>query len=367
MGLTAAGLGGALRAETLEEVQAARERPFRLGFFSLNPGMERDKPLAMLDAAGFVVNSGLYIGAFDERWVGALSFTTLKTQWWYDGGVTMTAPPGSFGSSVVLGFRDGKVVKVEALTGNKQWTASLDSFTERQFLLNGTTLYVLTAAQVLYAIDFQTGKTLWLYDAGYPEGLTIRGGARPIFHDGKILFGIATGEILAVAADGGKLLWRYNPSYNDSRFHDVVGELVVRNNRLIIARYDGIVAAIDLAGSVRSVVWQEKFPGLTTATFRNARYYLGGLAGEVYAVDPENNGRRVWRTVTGAPVTAIAAGETQLFVSGEGGRVTALDASSGNILWYDRLGTSLAAAPVLVEDAIYYSTGQKAVYAYKLR
>ena len=39
------------------------------------------------------------------------------------------------------------------------------SFTERAFLLNGTTLYVLTAAQSLYALVFLTGRTLWVYDA----------------------------------------------------------------------------------------------------------------------------------------------------------------------------------------------------------
>lgn len=357
--------------ETAPPAPQAEHRPFRLGFMSLNTELDLQKPLAPIDTAGFVVNSGVLVGAFDGQWVGGLSMTTRKLLWWLNGKVTMTAPPGSFGSNVVLGFRDGRIMKVDALTGytpgKGNWTTSLDSFTERPFLLNGTTLYVVTAAQVLYAIDFQTGKTLWMFDGGFPDGLSIRGGARPVFHDGKVLFGVASGEVLGVAADTGKLLWRYNPAYNDARFHDIVGEMVVRNNKLIVSRYDGLIAAIDLSSAVRSVVWQEQRPGLTTSTFRGSRFYVGTLGGEVIALDPDNNGRQVWRTVTGAPVTNITAGETQIFVAGSGGRVTAIDARTDKILWHDKLGSSLASPPVLFENAIYYTTGLKSLYAYKLR
>ena len=347
-------------------ISEAESRPFRLGYIAINKEIDRIKPLASLDAAGFTINSGTLIGAFDQRWVGGLSMTSHKVAWWYDGGADMTAPPASFGSSVVLGFRDGKVAKLDAITGKRLWSVTLDSFSERQFLLNGTTLYVLTAAQMLYALDFQTGKTVWMFDGGFPDGLTIRGGARPIVHDNKVLFGIATGEVLAVNADTGKLVWRYNPSYNDARFHGIVGEMVIRNNHLLITRYDGLVASIDINSNVRSVTWQEQFPGLTTSVFRGNRLYVGALNGDIYALDADG-GRKVYRAVTGAPIVSIAAGETTLFVAGHRGRVTSFDAATGNVIWHDSLAGTLAAPPIMYENAIYYSTGYKSIYSYKLR
>lgn len=361
VGLTAGGSAHAVSAEI-----ESRERPFRMGYISLNQAYDRDKPLAMSDA-GFVINSGLLIGAFDNQWVGGLSVATGRPQWWFDGKVSMTTPPGSFGSSVMLGFRDGRIVKLDALTGKRQWIANLDSFSERPFLLSGTTLFVVTAAQVLHAIDFQTGKVHWLFDGGFPDGLTVAGGARPIIHDGKIIFGVASGEVVAVDAETGKLAWRYNPAYNDQKFHGVVGEIVVRNNRLLMTRYDGLVAAIDLASSVRATAWQETLPGLTTSTFRNGRYYVGSIAGEVVAIDPDNAGRQAWRTVLGTPIVSIVAGETTLYVGGSEGRVTAIDASSGEILWHDKLGTAIFGPPALFESSIFYSTGLKSIYAYKLK
>lgn len=346
--------------------EKVQERPFRMGYIRINDYLDRTKPLAALDGAGWTMNTDLLIGGFDERWVGALSLSNKKVAWWFDGKVGMTAPPGSFGSSVVLGFRDGKVVKLDALTGKRLWTANLDSFSERPMLLSGTTLYVLTAAQVLYALDFQSGKTLWLFDGGFPEGLTIRGGARPIVHDNKVIFGLASGELLAVNVDSGKLVWRYNPAYNDARFHGVVGEMVVRNNKLLIARYDGLVASVDLASNVRSTVWQDQLPGLTTSAFRNGRYYVGGVNGDVYGYDADT-GRRIWRSVTDAAITSITPGETLLFIAGGRGRVSAMDQSSGHIVWHDQPGGTLASAPILQDNAIYFTTGLRSIYGYKIR
>src|SRR5690606_11335194 len=121
------------------------------------------------DGAGWVINSGMLIGGYTDNWIGGYSIPVRKHVWWRKAPAPMTAPPGSFGSSVMVGYRDGTVQKLEALTGEVQWTATLDSFTERDFLLASSSLLVVTtAAQTVYALDYQTGKTLWLFDGGFP-------------------------------------------------------------------------------------------------------------------------------------------------------------------------------------------------------
>lgn len=346
-------------------VEAAAGRPFRLDYFNLNPQLNEQKPLATIESAGWVINSGILVGAFDARWVGGLSLATRRVQWWYEASSDLAAPPGSFGSSVVLGFRDGKLVKLDALTGNQQWSASLDAFADRPVLLSGKTLFVVTSSQVLYALDFQTGKTLWLYDAGYPEGLKLRGAARPITSDGKVIFGLASGELLAVEAESGKLSWRYNPAYNDARFHDVVGEMVVRSGHLILTRYDGLIARIDISSSIRSPVWQETTSGIASSFYHNGRLYVGGTNGDISAYNVEN-GRRLFRTPNDAVTMTFAASENVIYAAGAGGRISAFDATSGELIWHDRLASMVVTTPVIHEDAIYFMTGQKSVYSYRL-
>jgi outer membrane protein assembly factor BamB len=93
---------------------------------------------------------------------------------------------------------------------------------------------------------------------------------------------------------------------------------------------------------------------------------VGGINGDVYAYDADS-GRRVWRAVTGSAVASITAGESSLFVASTDGFVTCLDVSSGEILWHDKIGGTLASPPVLFEDSIYFTTGYKTVYAYKIK
>jgi len=355
-----------IKPELEAKSSAVLERPFHYGVTRLSPMLDKEKPLAAFDPAGYAINSGILVGSFADQWIGGMALSTGRFQWWVESKASLTAPPSSFGGSVVLGTRDGRVTRLDALTGKILWTANLDYFTERPFLLNGTTLYAVTAAQGLYALDFQTGKILWIFDGGFPEGLTIRGGARPVVYENKVIFGTASGELIAIAVDSGKLAWRYNPAYNSARFHDVVGEMVLRGGHLFISRYDGIVAAIDLSGSVRNIIWQETLPGVTTSVFRGDRYYVGCLNGDVYALDPDNL-RKVWRKVTGVAVTTLTAGESSIFVGGTAGRVTALEARTGNIQWVDQLGSAIATPPLVEANILYFSTGMKNLYAYKIK
>jgi len=341
-------------------------RPFRAGFMKMSPYMDTLKPLAVADSAGWVRNQDVLVGSYDDNWIGAYSLATKSNVWWKKYESDLTSPPGSFGSWVVMGMRDGTLAKIEATTGKEVWSANLDSFVQRGMTLNGTTLYVVTAAQVLYAIDFQSGKTLWIFDAGFPDGMNIQGAAKPIFYDNSILFGVTNGEVLSVNASTGKLRWRYNPYYTDARFHDVVGEMVILKSNLLLTRYDGLIASIDLESSTRKVVWQEKLPNIATSAFRNNRYYVGALNGDIYAFDAVT-GKRVWRVVTGTALSTITAGETAIFVTGSNGAVFAIDANLGVIKWHDDLGGAILSQPVLGEDHLYIATGIRNIYKYRLR
>ncbi len=342
-------------------------RPFRLGYYKINPAIDRDKPLAALDGAGFAINSGILVGSFDEKWTVGISLASLKPLWWAEQKSSATTPPGSFGSAVVMGYRNGTLVKFDAISGKAQWTQTLDSFSDRPLTLLGNTLYVVTSAQAVYAIDFQTGRINWVFDGGFPDGLVIRSGPRALVYEGKVLVGLASGEILALASDSGKLLWRYNPAYNDARFHAVVSDMAVISGKLLIARYDGIVAAIDLSSSIRQVVWQDRLPVITAAVQRGERFYVGSTNGEVYAIDPASSGRKIWSLQTGASVTSMQAGEDALFVAGRGGQVTAIDWKEGAMKWVDQVGSTIATPPVIYEDVLYVATGYASIYGYGLK
>lgn len=341
-------------------------RPFRTHWWKMAPELDRTKPLGQADYAGWTVSSDLLIGSIDNEWVGAFSTKDRSPRWWLKGPAALTAPPKVFGSWVVLGFQDGTLMKVEVQTGKIVWQTTLDTFVARGFELNGAVLLAVTASQILYGIDYQTGKTNWLYDGGFPESLAVRSLSAPVVYNNLVYYGNSVGEIMAVDLQTGKLDWRYNPEYSTDRFRDVMGELVVLNNRLLMSRYDGLVAAISLSGKERRMLWNKKISTVAASAFRGDRYYVACVNGDLYAFQV-SDGQEIWRVATGSPISQLTVGEHAVYLSGTTGRVTAIEISSGEIQWQDDLDARILSPGVYIDRDLYFATERRNLYGYKIR
>ena len=341
-------------------------RPLKLGFKSLNPSLDQTKPLASGGGGGWAFNDGRLIGAYDDKWVGAFPLDSDEAGWWFESGEGgLTAPPYSFGSHVVLGFRSGKLSKLVAETGKLDWETTLDTFVSRPLLLQDNVLIAISSAQVLYAINYETGKVLWRYDAGFPSGLLVSGTGAPIIWQNSVIFGIDTGELIAVDKSSGEQLWKVNPAYQPGQFHDVIGELAVVGELLVFARYDGLIGGLDLSTEQRQLVWQAQLPTVTTAKFHNGRYCIGTGNGAVQSFEAAT-GRLIWTTKVGSAISHITPGEAHFYVSSAAGRISVLEQSTGNLGWHDDLQGSLLNPPMITDKAIYFVTGAKNLYAYAL-
>lgn len=345
-------------------VAATQNRPFRLGVFRLNPALDTQKPLAVADSAGYVIRDDVIFGSFDRGRIIAWNFKQKRHLWWASTEGEATAPPILIENTLLVSTRSGMIYSFNASSGQKNWEIALDSHSERPLTISGGQLYVVTAGQVAYGIDVASGKRLWVYDAGFPEHITVKRPPAALVYEGRVIFGIASGELVALKADDGKLAWRYNPLYVDYRFHDPVGEMVLMNGKLLLTRYDGLIAEVDMSGD-RRVIWQEKTISVSTSTFRGGRYYAGLVSGDVIAYDAAN-GRSVWRTATGATPSYLIVGESHLYAIATDGRIFAIDITSGEIAWIEDLGSRVAAPPIVTNDRMYISTGLRNVYGFKL-
>ncbi len=104
----------------------------------------------------------------------------------------------------------------------------------------------------------------------------------PLMHEGVIYFGACDGQVYAVDAGSGKVIWTFRT--NDS----IVGSSpALFDNSIIIGSYDGNLYRIDL--EKRDAVWVFKTSGkIFSSPFvygKNA--YFGSMDGNVYAVSCE--------------------------------------------------------------------------------
>lgn len=361
------GLVAALTGTALCSVgySAASQTPFRLGMIAMNPDLDKIKPLAESDNGGFVIRGDVIIGSFDQSHVRAYNKVTRKNVWWFKTDGELTAPPLLVENNLFFSTRSGNLTSLNASTGELNWTTLLDSYSERPLTMSNGFVYVVTTGQVAYAIEAKSGKRLWVHDAGFPDSVVVRRPPAPLIHDGRVIVGLASGELLALKIEDGKRLWRYNPYYQESRFKDVIGEMIVHNGRLLISRYDGLVALVDF-DQERQVIWQDRQTSVSTSTFRAGRYFVGLTNGDIICYDA-STGRVNWRTTAGPTAAFMLASETYLYVISTNGRVSALDSGNGNFQWGDNLGSRIGTSPIVISDQMYVGTGLRNIYAYKIQ
>lgn len=84
----------------------------------------------------------------------------------------------------------------------------------------GDTMYLASmVSDSLTALDTATGDEKWRFYAGGPVRLA------PIYHEGRLYFGADDAHFYCLAADTGKLLWKFNVASSDRK--------VIGNDRLI--------------------------------------------------------------------------------------------------------------------------------------
>jgi outer membrane protein assembly factor BamB len=340
-------------------------RPFRTGMIKLDPVLDAQKPIGAIDESGWTMATDVLIGSVDPEWVSAYHLKSKKFTWWLKIPESMTAPAEVFGSWAIIPLRDGRLLKVETQTGKQLWETRLSRFVTAKTTLSGNVLLAYSADQKLYAIDFQSGQHLWVYDTGATANLLLRAGAGPVVAGSEVIFGTTEGDVRSVSLNSGKENWRLDPSREDFRFRDVVGEIGLGNHQIYVARSDGLVFAVDILHRPNDVLWKESFTSVTSTSYRDGTYVVGCINGDLIALQA-STGRQLWKVNLGESIKTITIGEKAIFVGGSQGRITAVSGANGQILWHDDLEGVLTRQPIVVEDEIYFATGLKVLYSYKV-
>ena len=340
-------------------------RPFRTGMIKFDEVLDGDKPLGEIDEAGWTLATQTIIGSYRSQWVTAYDLKKKQHLWWLDTKSDLTAPVEVFGGFGVVALRDGRLVKIDINTGKSVWENHLTQFVATKVVLSGTSLLVYTVDQKLYSIDFQAGQTMWAYDAASSPNLLVRTGAAPQVVGNEVFIGTVEGDIRSIHIANGKENWRLRPGKDDFRFKDIVGDIGVGNNQLYATRYDGLIFGVDIQSKPNGTIWEVAAPSITTSAFRDGTIYVASMNGELLAIQA-SNGRQLWKTKLGQSIKSLTVGEKAIFVGGSQGRVSAVSLSGGKLLWHDDLGGVLTKQPFVMDDEIYFSTGLKTIYSYKI-
>ena len=189
---------------------------------------------------------------------------------------------------------------------------------EAQPIVHDGVMYVTGSYSRIYAIDLETGRELWQYDARLPEGIlpccdVVNRGAA-IYGD-KIYFGTLDARIMALDKDTGDVVWRkkiadYKAGYSYTAAPLIVDGMVITGNS---GGEFGIVGAVEARDAeTGEMVWRRPVIEGHMGTLNGEESTMTGTLNATWPGD-------MWKTGGGAPwLGGSYDAETDTLVFGTG-------------------------------------------------
>lgn len=256
-----------------------------------------------------VAGGTVYFGSADH-FVYAVDAATGKVRWKTETGGAVFASAATAGGLVCIASVDMKIYGLDSASGKIVWTALGAGMYQSQAATDGERFFVGGWDNFFHGLDVKTGRKVWSNKFGKSFYFAPAIGS-PTVGDGKVFVTSNDGQLHAMDAATGKLLW------------EVLGPSL----------------------------------GYSGPLFHQGRIYNASLTdmGRVFCFDA-NTGAKLWETPTGAVIydSSCAWGGGNIYVGSVNGVFSALDASGGALRWQYRLGPGHVLASPATDDARVY-------------
>lgn len=256
---------------------------------------------------------------------GAASCSTAQAQsgtllWSKDVGGQLWAPLRFHEGNLYFGSDDSSFYAFDVEKREVRWQFETGGIIRSGADITGGTVVFTSDDGFLYALSADSGAELWRFDLGSSGLARVLPAtdppyeydylhSSPIYHEGTIYVGSASGTLYAIAHETGQERWRFETD-----------------------------------GKIRS-----------TPAVDGGNVYFGSWDGHLYAVGALE-GNPVWRFDTGGIVQGSpATGAGKVFVGSRSAAVFALDAESGEQAWkhVHEDGSWVESSPVFRDGVVY--------------
>jgi outer membrane protein assembly factor BamB len=306
-------------------------------------------------------------------------------KWTFKAGGPIVTSPAIADGVVYIAAMEGHLYAVDQGTGKEKWNFKSRMPIASSPAVVGDALYFVSSAGSLVALDIQTGQPKWVYAIeyerkfeaknlhGYPSAAQTIPDAWDIFTsspavaNGKVYFGSGDGNVYAVDAQTGAVVWKFPTK-------DVVhSSPAIVNNIIYIGSWDSYLYAIDADtgqekwsfksgedNTVHNQVGFQSSPAVVDGTV-----YIGCRDAHVYAIDAAT-GRKRWdyptnkSWVIGTP--AVRDGMVYVGTS-DSSRFMALDAKTGRLRFDFKAGAYVFSSAALAGDLAYVGDHNGRLYA----
>jgi outer membrane protein assembly factor BamB len=326
------------------------------------------------------VSKGVVYFGSDDHFLYAVDVRTHELKWKFETGGLVRSRPAVAKGLVYVTSDNNYLYAVNARTGKLVWDFNLgDNYVPRLPLTEAWdyqmcspvvadgVVYVGSASITFYALDAKTGEEKWHFD------LQSWMRSSPAVADGLVYFGDWRGIIHALDIETGQEIWNLNT------YGPVVPSPTVVDGVIYIGSKFPCLFALDARTGEK--LWCYEYPGSapwveSSAAVADGMVYVGSSDWfRVNAIDAKT-GELVWYfTTQGDPWCSPAVSDGVVYVGATGGLFYALDAQTGVEKWHTETGDALVSAdplridggvvssPTIADGVVYYGSLDGKLYA----
>ncbi|MGR6872561.1 outer membrane protein assembly factor BamB [Pseudomonas sp. HK3] len=242
-----------------------------------------------------VIDGGFIYVASANGLVEALSLESGNLVWKQNVDAEITAAVAVHDGKGYVATANGDVIALNTIDGKEIWRKNIKSEVLSVPVVQGDDIALQTVDGKLHVIDAENGKSRWSYDSNLPN-LSLRGTSQPIFHGGSVIAGFASGKVVGLNTKNGMVLWQERigiPAGRSEleRLVDVDGRLLVKDDTLFVAGYQGHVMAIDLRNG--KAMWKREASSYHGPLNGLGNIYLVSADDHIVAIDDQST-NEVW-------------------------------------------------------------------------
>lgn len=330
---------GAVKVEVISQwVMPSKHRRFELG------PEERTTPV--------VVGDIVYVGRSDGR-VAAVHRVHGYTIWekLIPSGGRISGALAYGRSKLFVGDNRGNLYALYSRDGSLAWEFKTNSEWLSAPVVARDRVFVVSGNDEIYSLGEADGKEKWHYPQRGDEKMTVRGASVPAIFGNEVYVGFSDGNITALAAASGRMLWKQKLRSRD-RFYDIDMQPWVDESGVIAATFDGSLYRLDrTTGEIKWVLRVGSYGGFHV---EENRVFLSGLNGNFLAVD-KDSGNVAWKTPyeSGVGLAPVKVGE-YLVATTSGDPMYLLNPSDGKVMWKGRLGAGAMSPVAAHPDGWFY-------------
>ena len=237
-------------------------------------------------------------------------------------------------------------------------------------------MFVPTIDERLVALSTSDGKQIWTYQASAAATIVL-GEPAPAYADGLVVAGFGSGDLVALRADTGSLVW--SDSLAAARGRNSLADLsairampVIVNNTVYAIGVGGLLLALDLRSGRR--LWEREAAGQNTPLIAGDWMFVLTLDQQVACLS-RTDGRIRWITQLARyanvaksrdPIywTGPLRGGNYLYLAGSTEKLTAVNPMTGEVLGVMDLPANVSVGLVAAGGKLFVVTDDSSLTAY---